>query len=103
MTELESSVAEAASILDELAVPYMLIGGLAVAAWGEARATLDVDLNVWTEPANLAATVRALCLRLKALSPDPLRFAEETRVLPMLSSVGVRLDLGVDPWAETIS
>jgi len=32
MTELEDAVAEAASILDELAVPYMLIGGLAVAS-----------------------------------------------------------------------
>lgn len=93
MTELESSVAEAASILEELSVPYMLIGGLAVAAWGEARATLDVDLSVWTGPQNLAATVRALCARLKALPADPLRFATETRVLPMLSSAGVRLDL----------
>jgi hypothetical protein len=93
MTDLESSVAEVASILDELSVPYMLIGGLAVAAWGEARATLDVDLNLWAEPADFAATVRALCSRLKALSADPLRFAEQTRVLPMLSSLGIRLDL----------
>jgi hypothetical protein len=42
MTDLESAVAETAAILDELTIPYMLIGALAVAAWGQARATLDV-------------------------------------------------------------
>ena len=63
MTDLEAAVAEAGSILEELALPYMLIGALAVSAWGEARATLDVD------------------------------FAAETRVLPMLSCQGIRLDL----------
>jgi len=93
MTELEASIAEVASILEELSVSYMLIGGLAVAAWGEARATLDVDVSVWAEPADFAPTVRALCARLKALPADPLRFAGETRVLPMLSSLGIRLDL----------
>ncbi|MGA2133897.1 MAG: hypothetical protein ABSH50_16505 [Bryobacteraceae bacterium] len=47
MTDLEGSLAEAADILDRLALAYMLIGGLAVAAWGEPRAILDVDLSVW--------------------------------------------------------
>jgi hypothetical protein len=93
MTELEGSVAEVASILEELSVPYMLIRAIAVAAWGDARATLDVDLSVWAEPADFAATVRALCSRLRALPADPIRFAEETRVLPLLSSLGIRLDL----------
>lgn len=93
MTELESSVAQIASILEQQAIPYMLIGGLAVAAWGEARATLDVDLSVWVEPDDFGAIVRALCSRLKALPADPLQFAKDTRVLPMISSAGVRLDL----------
>ena len=79
MTELEASVAEVASTLEELSVPYMLIGALAVAAWGEARATLDVDLSVWVKPEDFAATVGALCSRLKALPADPLGFAGQTR------------------------
>jgi len=37
MTDLDSALAEAASVLEECSVPFMLIGGLAVAAWGEAR------------------------------------------------------------------
>jgi Nucleotidyl transferase AbiEii toxin, Type IV TA system len=93
MTDLEAAVAEAATILDELAVPHMLIGGLAVSAWGEARATLDVDLSLWVEPERLASTVAMLCSRLEALPGEPLQFARETRVLPMRSSHGIRLDL----------
>ena len=93
MTDLEAAVAEAGSILEELAVPYMLICALAVSAWGEARATLDVDLSVWVEPERFEDTVQALCSRLKALPANPARFAAETRVLPMLSCQGIRLDL----------
>lgn len=36
---------------------------------------------------------RPFCSRMKALPVHPLRFAGEARVLPMLSSVGIRLDL----------
>ncbi len=32
--------------LDELAIPHMLIGGLALAAYGQIRATQDVDLAI---------------------------------------------------------
>jgi predicted nucleotidyltransferase len=93
MTDLESAVAEAASILDELAVPYMLIGGLAVSAWGVVRATLDVDVSLWVEPERFESTVGALCSRLQPVPMDPLLFARETRVLPMISSHGIRVDL----------
>jgi hypothetical protein len=41
MTPLESAVVEVASVLESCSTPYMLIGGLAVSAWGEPRATLD--------------------------------------------------------------
>lgn len=41
MTEIEAALAELASVLEGLGVPYALIGGLAVSLRGEARATLD--------------------------------------------------------------
>ena len=93
MTQLEGALVEITTILDQLRVPYMLIGGLAVSLWGEPRATLDVDLSLWVEPANLSSTVSALCARITALPKDPLAFAVETRVLPVSSSGGVRVDL----------
>jgi hypothetical protein len=39
MTDLESALVEVTSALDQIRVPYMLIGGLAVSSWGEARST----------------------------------------------------------------
>jgi hypothetical protein len=71
----------------------MLIGALAVSAWGEARATLDVDMSLWVEPERFESTVGALCSRLRPVPTDPLLFARETRVLPMVSSHEIRLDL----------
>ncbi len=93
MTQLELALIEITTILDEMQVPYTLIGGLAVSLWGEPRATLDVDLSLWIEPANFETTVSALCARLAALPRNALAFATETRVLPVISAAGVRVDL----------
>ena len=93
MTQLERALVEITVLLDELDVPYMLIGGLAVSLWGEPRATLDVDLSLWVESANFEPTLSALCARVAALPRDALAFATQTRVLPVSSSEGVRVDL----------
>ena len=93
MTDLESALAEAASALEACSIPFMLIGGLAVAAWGEARSTLDVDLAVWADVETLKEAVNCLCRRLLSRSKEPLQFVEQTRVLPLQSSAGIRLDV----------
>ncbi len=99
MTPIENALAEITAFLDELSIPYMLIGGLAVAAWGEPRATLDVDLSVWIEPDRQKTALTRLFERFKPVPPDPFRFAAETRVCPVLASSGIRIDivLGVLP------
>lgn len=93
MTQLESALLEITSILDDLRVPYVLIGGLAVSLWGEPRSTLDIDLSLWVEPAEFDATVGAISARMRPLPQDALAFVRETRVLPVMSSQGVRADL----------
>jgi hypothetical protein len=60
MTRLEAALLEVSAILDELRIPYMLIGGLAVAQWEEPRATLDIDVTIWVEPERLEKTVSDL-------------------------------------------
>jgi predicted nucleotidyltransferase len=40
------SLKEVCSFLDEAAVEYMLVGGLAVGIWAEPRATVDIDFLV---------------------------------------------------------
>jgi hypothetical protein len=92
VTPLEAALAEVVSVFEAEGIPYMLIGGLAVAAWNVPRTTLDVDVTVWVDPARLAATVETLCARFGSLSARPLEFVRETRVLPALAA-GVRVDI----------
>ena len=47
MASQEAALAGLARLLDELSVPYMIIGGHANAVWGEPRATLDIDATLW--------------------------------------------------------
>jgi hypothetical protein len=44
---LESALAQTIDELNAASIPYMLLGGLALSAWGLPRATLDIDLTVW--------------------------------------------------------
>jgi hypothetical protein len=93
MSDLEGGVAEVASVLESLSLPYMLIGGLAVSVWGEPRSTLDSDWVVWTEPDELAAAIENLSQRLRVLVANPVDFVASTRVLPIATSGGVRADI----------
>jgi len=98
MTRLEAALLEVSAILDELLIPYMLIGGLAVAQWEEPRATLDIDITIWVEPDRLELTVSELCLRLAPKPKEPLAFVRETRVLPASTSQGIPVDLIFAMW-----
>lgn len=91
--ELEEALIELASALDACGLPFVLIGGLAVALSGEPRSTLDVDVSVWTEPESLGIAVECLSSRLKALHPNARAFAEARRVLPVATSNGIRADV----------
>lgn len=91
MSALEEALDEIATALDRLAIPYMLIGGLAVSAWGEPRSTLDVDVTILA-PEELPQTVAELCRVFKAAVSRPDDFVGSTRVLPLLSAQGIRID-----------
>lgn len=92
MSSLEGALVQLHRAFDELALPYMVIGGIANAQWGLPRATLDVDVTVWADEARLPAAVEALCARFRPLAEGPLAFVRETRVLP-LDVAGVRADV----------
>ena len=82
----------------------MLVGGVAVSLWGEARATLDVDWSVWVEPEDLERTITALCERVPASPSQPLEFVRRTRVLPVTTVQGVRADIifAALPWEKQV-
>lgn len=98
MTRLEAALVEVVGIFEYLEIPYMLIGGLAVAQWGEPRATLDLDFTVWVEPQELERTLAELVYRLASRTAHPMEFVERTRVLPVQTRSGVPVDIIFAMW-----
>ena len=92
MSNLEQALAQAAKLLDANGIPYMLIGGLALAAWSMPRATLDVDLTLWAPPESLDRILTLLSDTFQPRTGDIAAFVARTRVLPVLTSDNVRID-----------
>jgi hypothetical protein len=80
--------------LDAAGLPYMLIGGQAVLLHGEPRATVDIDVTVGVDAAELArllGMVRELKMEVLPNPPEP--FVAQTNVLPVRDpQTGIRVD-----------
>lgn len=101
--ELEKGLLEIVSFLEDAAIPYMIIGGFANLAWGVPRTTQDVDITVQVAEEDLPEFLREVGKRFPVLPADPEDFVKETRVLPVQTSNGIRIDLifaGL-PYEET--
>jgi hypothetical protein len=101
--ELEKGLLEIVSYLEGAATPYMVIGGFANLAWGVPRTTQDVDITVHVAEEDLSDFVRDIGKGFSILPTDPDGFVKETRVLPLQTSNGIRIDLifaGL-PYEET--
>jgi len=87
----------------KLVQSYALVGGLAVSAWGVARATQDIDLAValgTTDPARLAAHLKA---RYQPGDPDdPLRGVFCLKLSVGKRTVPVQLILLQPQWADLV-
>ncbi|MBC8204078.1 MAG: nucleotidyltransferase [FCB group bacterium] len=92
MNRLEQSLFKIAIFLDDNIVPYMVIGGIANAVWGEPRATLDIDVTIWIENDKIPGFVDKVSQNFKILSRQPLDFIEKTNVLPLIDD-DVRIDI----------
>src|SRR6478736_3986788 len=101
MSELDHALATLSSWLKEKEVPHMVIGGFAVTVWGEPRFTRDLDLTLSVPAERFAPTILLISDRFTSLSGDPVKFATETRVLPvMVESVPADLIFAVLPYEE---
>ena len=78
MTEQERALRRLAAFLDRQQVPYVVIGGLAVAVWGDPRATLDIATSIWVPEDSVESFVLEagndfeLLVELDSLGDDPL-------------------------------
>lgn len=81
----------------------MVIGGMANAVWGEPRATLDIDITIWIEDARINRLIQSLAQVFRLLPENPGEFISQTRVLPIATQAGTRIDLlfGMLPFEET--
>jgi hypothetical protein len=93
MTPLDRAIRDITGALEALLVDYAIIGGIANAIWGEPRATIDVDVSVSVGEDNLATVIRAIGDQLRPAVANPLAFVQQTRVLPLDSADGVRIDV----------
>ncbi len=71
----------------------MVIGGLANLVWGVARTTQDVDITVQVSDEDLPEFLRKIGKSFSILPSDPENFVRDTRVLPVRTSNGIRIDL----------
>jgi hypothetical protein len=93
MTPLDHAVRDITRAFESLSIRYAIIGGIANAVWGEPRATIDVDVTVAVDEDELPTTVPAIAQRFRVPVPDPVAFVQQTRVLPLDTADGVRIDV----------
>ena len=102
MTVLEQALVRLSQTLSDNGIPYMIIGGMANAVWGEPRATLDIDATVWVRDDEISGTITTLEKVFQPLVSNPRQFIRDTSVLPLQTEEGVRIDLifGTLPYEQ---
>jgi hypothetical protein len=93
MTPLDRAVHDITGVLESLHIEHAIVGGIANAIWGEPRATIDVDVSVWVDEDDLSTTVPRISRRFGPAVSDPVAFVRQTRVLPLNTGDGVRVDV----------
>ena len=93
MTGLEEALVKLARMLSEHDIPYMIIGGMANVIWGEPRSTLDIDATVWVDDEKIGRIVALMSGTFRPIPENPQQFIRETRVLPLETEAGLRIDL----------
>lgn len=76
-----------------LGIPSAVIGGLAVAIWGEPRLTRDIELKVALGREDTDRLLDALPADWRPLAEDPAQAFERFGVLFLLTAEGLRFDL----------
>lgn len=95
MNPLLAAAVELHHFLTERGVPYAIIGGIAVQFWGEPRGTDDVDLTVAVPVEKTEEILAALLARFASRIPDAAEFARRNRVVLLIASNGVPVDVSL--------
>jgi hypothetical protein len=93
MTPLDRAIQAITEVLESLHIEYAIVGGIANAVWGEPRATIDVDVTIAVEDSELGDTIQAIGRHFRSPVSDASAFVRHTRVLPLDTAEGVRIDV----------
>lgn len=99
---LIDAAAEVARFLEQLKIPYAIIGGLALQHWGEPRMTRDVDITVLVPSQELVPFIDTIIAKFHPRFPDAREFALRHRVLLLQSEDRIPIDisLGIPGYEE---
>lgn len=92
---LTEAAREVQSILVELGIEAVIIGGLAIFRWGEPRLTRDVDFTVLCPGDAEDFKIRAILARVQGRIEDAGEFAKRHRVLLVSATNGIPIDIAL--------
>lgn len=93
MNPLNQALRTLSVFLSKDRIPYMVIGGLANAIWGNPRSTIDIDVTIWIEDTDIEKTIANFQSKFTPLVDAPHEFVVKTRVLPIATKDNVRIDV----------
>lgn len=94
MDRIQDALCALSRALKAQAIPHMVLGGLANMIWGTARMTVDIDVSVLLSEEDVPRLLEDLAKAgFIALPADPVTFMRQTKVLPLRSPDGPRVDL----------
>jgi hypothetical protein len=91
--DLVRSVGALQARLERSGIQSMVVGGLAVAVWGEPRLTRDADVKVLLQRDERRRLIEALEQDYRAVADDPDETLRRFGMLFVLDASGVRIDL----------
>jgi len=93
MENLFQSIQTIQKRLIDAGIPSIVIGGVAVAAWGEPRVTRDVDLKILLDRRGSTRLLELLAKDYQFLVSDPYKALREQAMVFVQDTLGTRLDL----------
>ncbi len=90
---LDQTLIKIANFLSENNIPYMIIGGLANAVWGNPRSTIDIDVTIWIKDEKIEETILLFETEFDSLVDSPQNFVLKTRVLPVKTKDDIKIDI----------
>jgi hypothetical protein len=87
------SIVTLQSYLQQNGIASIIIGGVAVAAWGEPRVTRDVDLKIQLKRQDAERLVALLSINYSMLLPNPSEALRKQALLFIQDKLGTRIDL----------